>query len=74
MGIEPNAEAPQAIEYTGFPSLVRVQLRPTLGNLKRPPSLAQWLLGGNVCNRELCERSNDGAAAALLRWDIQRPL
>jgi hypothetical protein len=38
MGIEPTSHALQAIEYTGFPSLVRVQLRPTSGNLKRPPS------------------------------------
>src|SRR5438067_6297673 len=38
MGIEPTSHALQAIEYTGFPSLVRVQLRPTSGNLNRPPS------------------------------------
>jgi hypothetical protein len=74
MGIEPNAEAPQAIEYTGFPSLVRVQLRPTSGSLKRPPSLAQWFLAGNACKRELCECSNDGAAAALFRWNMLRLL
>jgi hypothetical protein len=43
MGIEPTSEAPQAIEYTGFLSLVRVQLRPTSGNLKPPPSPALWL-------------------------------
>ncbi len=36
MGIEPTSDLLQPTEYTGFPSLVRVQLRPTLGNLKRP--------------------------------------
>jgi hypothetical protein len=36
MGIEPTSHALQAIEYTGFPSLVRVQLRPTSGRCSRP--------------------------------------
>jgi len=38
MGIEPTSHALQAIEYTGFPSLVRVQLRPRSPRLERAAS------------------------------------
>ena len=40
MGIEPTFHSLQAVEYARFPSLFRVQLRPTSGNLKRRPAPA----------------------------------